>query len=219
MHRCRITIRGGLDEAGREAFGDFDIEPNGVDTVLIGELDQPDLRSLHVRVQALGLQIVDLRSDPPTYRSVDTRVGVQTRSEQSVTSDASLAVVHASPDSPQTCSSQWLPAWLPDRHVHRSGGRRPDLAKFATCQARRDRFAFTANVVPRIFRILSFARALTVAVFASCAGQVRRVQAPDVTGTRRARRLRVISTPSPRRLHTPVLTCLTSARSAPWGDQ
>jgi len=67
MHHCRITIRGVLDEAGREAFGDFDIEPNGADTVLIGELDQQDLRSLHVRVQALGLQIVDLRSDPPTY--------------------------------------------------------------------------------------------------------------------------------------------------------
>jgi hypothetical protein len=67
MHRCRVTIRGCLDEAGREAFGDFDIEPNGADTVLIGELDQPGLRSLHVRLQALGLQIVDLRSDPPTY--------------------------------------------------------------------------------------------------------------------------------------------------------
>jgi hypothetical protein len=35
--------------------------------VLIGELDQPGLRSLHVRLQALGLQIVDLRSDLPTY--------------------------------------------------------------------------------------------------------------------------------------------------------
>jgi hypothetical protein len=39
MHRCRITIRGGLDEAGRETFGDFGIEPSGADTVLIGELD------------------------------------------------------------------------------------------------------------------------------------------------------------------------------------
>ena len=66
MHRCRITIRGGLDEAGRETFGDFGIEPSG-DTVLIGELDQPGLRSLEVRLQALGLQIVDLRTDPPTF--------------------------------------------------------------------------------------------------------------------------------------------------------
>jgi hypothetical protein len=56
-----------LDEAGREAVGDFDIESNGADTVLIGELDQSGPRSLHVRVQVLGLQIVDLRSDPPTY--------------------------------------------------------------------------------------------------------------------------------------------------------
>jgi hypothetical protein len=67
MHRCRITIRGGLDEASREAVGDFDIEPNGADAVLTGELDQSGLRSLCIRVQALGLQIVDMRSDPPTY--------------------------------------------------------------------------------------------------------------------------------------------------------
>lgn len=67
MHRCQITIRGGLDEAGRETFGDFSIEPSGADTVLIGELDQPGLRSLEVRLQALGLQIVDLRTDPPTF--------------------------------------------------------------------------------------------------------------------------------------------------------
>lgn len=44
MHRCRITIRGGLDDAGREAVGDFDIEPSGADTVLIGELDQSGIR-------------------------------------------------------------------------------------------------------------------------------------------------------------------------------
>ena len=25
MRRCPVTIRGGVDEAGREAFGDFDI--------------------------------------------------------------------------------------------------------------------------------------------------------------------------------------------------
>jgi hypothetical protein len=65
MHRRRITIRGGLDDAGREAVGDFDIEPSGADTVLIGELDQSGLRSLYVRVQALGLQIVDLRTRRP----------------------------------------------------------------------------------------------------------------------------------------------------------
>jgi hypothetical protein len=61
------TIRGGLDEAGGEAFGDLGIEPNGTDTVLIGELDQPGMRSLQVRLQTLGLQIVDLRTDPPTF--------------------------------------------------------------------------------------------------------------------------------------------------------
>ena len=39
----------------------------GADTVLIGELDQPSLRSLAIRLQALGRQIVDLRTDPPTF--------------------------------------------------------------------------------------------------------------------------------------------------------
>jgi hypothetical protein len=37
------------------------------------------------------------RRDSNLQPSVDTRVGVQTRSRQSVASDASLAVIHASP--------------------------------------------------------------------------------------------------------------------------
>ena len=65
-----------------------------------------------------------------------------------MTSGVSLAVVHASADIRQ--------------------GLRPELVKFAACRARRDRFAFTARVVPRVSRVLGFARVRTVAVPASC---------------------------------------------------
>jgi len=74
-HRCRITIHGGLDEDGREAFGDFDIEPNGADTVLIGELDQSGLRGVLNRVQALGLRIVDLSGQAETHGRLASHSG------------------------------------------------------------------------------------------------------------------------------------------------
>ena len=35
-HRYRITISGSLGETGREAFGDFGIQPDSADTVLTG---------------------------------------------------------------------------------------------------------------------------------------------------------------------------------------
>lgn len=38
--RYRITISGGLGEAGRQAFSGFRIELKGRNTVLIGDLDQ-----------------------------------------------------------------------------------------------------------------------------------------------------------------------------------
>jgi hypothetical protein len=59
-HRYRITILGGLGETCREAFGDFRIEPNGTDTVLIGDLDQPGLYGAIIRIQSLGLELVGL---------------------------------------------------------------------------------------------------------------------------------------------------------------
>ena len=64
--RHRITISGDLGEAGREAFGDFDIEPRGADTVLIGEVDQPRMRSVLNRVRGFGLKVVDLRIQDET---------------------------------------------------------------------------------------------------------------------------------------------------------
>ena len=60
-HRYRITIAGGLSETGREAFADLRIEPNGVDTVLVGDLDQAALYGALTRILSLGLELVELR--------------------------------------------------------------------------------------------------------------------------------------------------------------
>ena len=54
-HRYRITIAGGLSEIGREAFADFRIEPNGVNTMLVGDLDQAALYGALTRILSLGL--------------------------------------------------------------------------------------------------------------------------------------------------------------------
>jgi hypothetical protein len=51
---------GGLGETCREAFGDFHVEPNGKNTVLIGELDQSGLYGALNRIQSLGLELVGL---------------------------------------------------------------------------------------------------------------------------------------------------------------
>jgi hypothetical protein len=63
-HRYRITIAGGLGEIGREAFKDFMIEPNGTNTLLIAELDQAALYGALDRIQALGLELVELNRLP-----------------------------------------------------------------------------------------------------------------------------------------------------------
>jgi hypothetical protein len=71
-HRHRIIIRGGPSEALRAAFGDFDIESRGADTVLIGELDYSRMREVTMRAKALGLMIVDLSvQDETPGRSAD----------------------------------------------------------------------------------------------------------------------------------------------------
>jgi len=59
-HRYRITISGGLGAMAREAFGDFLIEPNGANTVLIGDMDQAGLFGALHRVLALNLELVAL---------------------------------------------------------------------------------------------------------------------------------------------------------------
>lgn len=59
-HRYVITISGGLDEMGREAFGDFRIRPEATTTVLTGDLDQAALHGALNRIQSLGIELVDL---------------------------------------------------------------------------------------------------------------------------------------------------------------
>jgi hypothetical protein len=63
-HRYRITILGGLGQTSREAFGDFHIEPNGTDTVLIADLDQSGLYGALNRIQSLGLELIELSRLP-----------------------------------------------------------------------------------------------------------------------------------------------------------
>jgi hypothetical protein len=59
-HRYRITISGGLPETYREVFGDFHIEPDGSNTMLTGEVDQSGLYGALNRIQALGLELVEV---------------------------------------------------------------------------------------------------------------------------------------------------------------
>ena len=59
-YRYRIIIFGALGETGREAFGDFRIGPNGANTELTGELDQSGLHGVLNRIQALGLELIEL---------------------------------------------------------------------------------------------------------------------------------------------------------------
>ena len=59
-HRYKIIILGGLGETYREAFRDFHIEPNGTNTMLIGDLDQSGLYGALNRIQSLGLELVGL---------------------------------------------------------------------------------------------------------------------------------------------------------------
>ena len=59
-----ITIVGGLGEIGREAFGDFRIESNGINTVLTAEMDQAALSGALNRIMALAIELVELRRLP-----------------------------------------------------------------------------------------------------------------------------------------------------------
>ena len=60
-YRYRITVSDGLGETGREALGDFGIQPEGADTVLSGDLDQAALHGALDRIGQLGLELVEVR--------------------------------------------------------------------------------------------------------------------------------------------------------------
>lgn len=59
-HRYRITIRGVLGEAGRQAFENFKIDSDGKNTILISDMNQDALYATLNRIQALGLELVGL---------------------------------------------------------------------------------------------------------------------------------------------------------------
>ena len=59
-YRYRITVRGGLGDASRQAVEGFVIESDGTETRLIQELDQAALYGALNRIQSLGLELVDL---------------------------------------------------------------------------------------------------------------------------------------------------------------
>ena len=56
---------------------------------------------------------------------------------------------------PKGCSPRWLPAWLPRRCAHGSGGGHPDLSNLSTLPAwTRSLISPRAEIIPRIFRIM-----------------------------------------------------------------
>lgn len=59
-YRYRITVRGGLGAAFRQAFEDFSIESDSTETSLTQELDQAALYGALNRIQSLGLELVAL---------------------------------------------------------------------------------------------------------------------------------------------------------------
>lgn len=59
-HHYRIMISGGLDDTGREAFGDFLLESTGANTILAGYLDQAALYGALNRILMLGFELLAL---------------------------------------------------------------------------------------------------------------------------------------------------------------
>ena len=72
-YRYLITIVGGLGEIGREAFGDFRIESNGINTVLAAEMDQAGLHGALNRLMALAIEVVELRRLPESVNDAGRR--------------------------------------------------------------------------------------------------------------------------------------------------
>jgi len=58
-YRYRITIEGAPGRVFRQAFEEFTIESNGVYTSLIADLDQAALYGALIRIQSLGLELIE----------------------------------------------------------------------------------------------------------------------------------------------------------------
>jgi hypothetical protein len=56
-----VRVLGQIGPAAREAFADVEVEVEPPATVLSGALDQAGLHGLLERIQALGLELVDIR--------------------------------------------------------------------------------------------------------------------------------------------------------------
>jgi hypothetical protein len=63
-HVFEVRLRGRLGRAALQAFAGLDVEVEPTTTVLIGVLDQDELHALLDRVQSLGLELLDITSDP-----------------------------------------------------------------------------------------------------------------------------------------------------------
>jgi hypothetical protein len=59
-HRYRITVEGALGRVGCEAFGEFSIVSNDGHASLIADLDQAALYGVLIRIQSLGLELMEL---------------------------------------------------------------------------------------------------------------------------------------------------------------
>ena len=65
-HRYRIRIRGRLGETIRSAFPALRARASGCDTVLTGALcDQAALHGVLAEIEALGLELLEVRRLPP----------------------------------------------------------------------------------------------------------------------------------------------------------
>ena len=63
-HHYEIRVVGSIGPAAQEAFSDMGMDVEPVSTVLSGALDQRGLHAMLGRVQALGLELVDVRQLP-----------------------------------------------------------------------------------------------------------------------------------------------------------
>jgi hypothetical protein len=65
-HRYRIRVRGRLGETMRAAFPALQARSSGGDTVLTGPLaDQAALHGVLTEIEALGLELLEVRRLPP----------------------------------------------------------------------------------------------------------------------------------------------------------
>ena len=63
-HPYRITIKGVLGSVCRQAFEGFNVVSNDGRTSLIADLDQAALYGVLIRIQSLGLELMELARMP-----------------------------------------------------------------------------------------------------------------------------------------------------------